>query len=444
MSDSSPSSEHAVKALHAADAVTPDTSTLEAGEVSGAFALLAEMTQELADSESPTRALERAVSSIVSQVDAEAGSLWMLEPDGRELVCAACVGPSDINGVRIPVTQGIVGRSVRDNICQQVLDVAKDGDFSDAVDHQSGFTTHSLLCAPISFENEPVGAIQLVNKRVRDFRFSKRDIHVLRVLASSAALALANGRMAASLVEADRVRREVELAAEIQRNLLPQPREQSFPIYGANIPARTVSGDFFDIVPLRDGRIGFCLGDVSGKGINAALMMAKTSSLYRCLAKTIEGPGELLGILDSEICETSTRGMFVTMVAGVLEPASGAVRLANAGHEPPVCRAVDGSFISLPAEAPPLGIAPGLLEDGRYPETEVSLKGGALYVFSDGLTEACRGSGGALGPEGLKALVARFDDCSLGQRVESIVAHVSGLDLRDDITLLAVADYSCG
>jgi len=438
MQDTSSTSGRAVSVENGSDA-----SQLEAGEVASALALLAEMTQEIADNESATTPLGHALSAIVGQVDSEAGSLWMLEPDGRELVCAASVGPSDISGVRIPVTQGIVGRSVRENICQQVLDVAKDGDFAGAIDHRSGFKTHSILCAPISFENEPVGAIQLINKRVAGFRFGPRDIHVLRVLASSAALALANGRMAASLVEAERVRRELEMAAEIQRSLLPAARQAPFPVYGANVPARTVSGDFFDILPLPDGRIAFCLGDVSGKGIDAALMMAKTSSLYRCLAKTIEGPGELLGVLDAEICETSTRGMFVTMVAGVLEVGSGHLRLANAGHEPPLWQRPDGGFDSLPADAPPLGIAPGLLEDGAYPESQVSLAGGALYIFSDGLTEACRGSGAALGPEGLQALVARFAKQSLAERIESIVAHVSRLDLRDDITLLGVSDHSC-
>ena len=179
------------------------------------------------------------------------------------------------------------------------------------------------------------------------------------MLASSAALAIANARMAESLVEHERVRRELELAAEIQRTLLPAPRPEPFPVCGVNIPARTVSGDFFDILPLEGSRIAFCLGDVSGKGMNAALLMAKTASLYRCLAKTTESPGALLAALDREICETATRGMFVTMVAGIYDPARGEVTLANAGHEPALLHGLDGAFDPLPAEAPPLGIVAG-------------------------------------------------------------------------------------
>ncbi len=96
-----------------------------------------------------------------------------------------------------------------------------------------------------------------------------------------------------------------------------------------NLPARTVSGDFFDYFDLPDGRICFNLGDVSGKGINASLLMAKTSSLYRCLGKSIPDPGRLLQLINREIFETTTRGMFVTMVAGLYDPARGTVRIVH-------------------------------------------------------------------------------------------------------------------
>jgi len=203
-----------------------------------------------------------------------------------------------------------------------------------------------------------------------------------------------------------------------------------------NIPARTVSGDFFYILPLGDGRIAFCLGDVSGKGMNAALLMAKTASLYRCLAKNIKNSGKLLAALNDEICETSTRGMFVTMMAGIYEPQSGRAKVANAGHEPLLCHAGGGEFTSIPAEAPPLGIVP----DSQFPEVEISLHGGGLYAFSDGLTEACTESGDQFGPEGLQTLITKFVDQPVGERVESIIAEVGELELRDDLTLLAVAD----
>jgi sigma-B regulation protein RsbU (phosphoserine phosphatase) len=288
----------------------------------------------------------------------------------------------------------------------------------------------------MSFGDSVLGAVELINKRSGDGRFRSQDAHLLQVLASSAGLAIASARLASAKVENERVRRELELAAEIQRSLLPAPRPAPFPVYGVNVPARTVSGDFFDILPLSRGRIAFCLGDVSGKGMNAAILMAKTASLYRCLAREMASPGPLLGRLNDEICETATRGMFVTMAAGIYDAREGRVRIANAGHEPPIWHVAGGPFHALPAEAPPLGIVPG---GPIPPEEEVGLAGGALYLCSDGLTEAVGEDGQQLGREGLEQLLLRFAAKPLSERIEAVAREVGRLEPRDDLTLLGVS-----
>lgn len=405
-------------------------------DFTGAFALLAEMTQAFADSLDIERTLEHGLEKIVTYLDGVVGSLWLIDESGRELVCRASVGPHQITGTHLPVTEGIIGRCVRENSCATVLDAQKDPRFSPIVDERSGLVTRSLLCAPLSFSDRTLGAIQIVNKHSENPCFSDLDIHKLQVLASSAALAIANARMATAAVEHERVYRELELAAEIQRNLLPMPRSASFPICGINVPARIVSGDFFDILPLQSGRIAFCLGDVSGKGMNAALLMAKTASLYRYLAKSVNHPGKLLSLLNNEIFETATRGMFVTMVAAVYDSNTGQICLANAGHEPPLRHTLSGEFESFPAQAPPLGILPG----SQFPEIEVQLHGDTLYTFSDGLTEAYSDSGAQLGSQGLQHLISRFTGMSITKRVNAIIAGVKNLELRDDLTLLVVCD----
>jgi sigma-B regulation protein RsbU (phosphoserine phosphatase) len=407
----------------------------DAADLSGAFALLAELTQGLADSLEIEDTLERALGRIAAHVDAEAGSLWLLDDEGAELVCRASVGPQSIGGLRLPITEGVIGRSVRENRCQLVEEARKDPEFAQRVDEGSHFETRSLVCAPLSFSDRPLGAIELVNKRTAGGRFSERDRHLLQVLASSAALAIANARMASQAVDHERVRRELELAAEIQRSLLPATRPSSLPVFGLNVPARAVSGDFFDFLELDDQRIAFCLGDVSGKGMNAALMATKTASLYRYLARSVEGPGRLLQTLNDELVATTTRGMFVTMVAGVLDRGRGVVCLASAGHEPPLLYDARGQFAAIPAQAPPLAILP----DHFFPESELRVDGGTLYVFSDGLTEASCESGEWLGSEGMKRLISRFAGKPLEERVRSIIADVRRLELRDDLTLIAVS-----
>jgi len=173
---------------------------------------------------------------------------------------------------------------VQKNATELVRDTSDDPDFAKRVDDDTGFRTRSILCAPLSVRDERLGAIELFNKKGGG-TFDLDDVRVLQALAASAALALINARQAAAMAERQALSRELALAADIQRAMLPKDRCPEFPIHGINLPARGVSGDFFDIVELADGRLAFAIADVSGKGMNASLLMAKTASLFRCLAK---------------------------------------------------------------------------------------------------------------------------------------------------------------
>jgi sigma-B regulation protein RsbU (phosphoserine phosphatase) len=128
--------------------------------------------------------------------------------------------------------------------------------------------------------------------------------------------------------------------------------------------------------------------------------------------------------------------MFVTLAAGSYDPRRGRVRLANAGHEPPLLRKPEGGFAAFPAEAPPLGV----LGDAEFPETVVELDGGVLYLFSDGLTEACGADGKPLGSGGVERLLERFATKPLRERIDAVAALLGALGLRDDATLLGLSD----
>ncbi len=404
--------------------------------------LLAAMGQDFAASRDIDKTLEHALVRITEYLDAESGALFMLDDEGATLTCTSCHGETQITGFRLPSNQGVVGRTVQNNAGEIVRDASTDPSFFPGVDRKTGHTTKSIVCAPISIHDRRMGAIELINKRGTDPRFTSDDLHILETMASSAGLAILNARMAEALVEKERFERELELAAEIQRSLLPERRDDRFPVHGASLPARLVSGDFYDFFTLPDGRIAFNLGDVSGKGMNAALLMAKTASLYRCLGKTHHHPGELLARINAEIHETATRGMFVTMVGGIYDPATGLVRLANAGHEPPLLHRRDGRFVEFPAEAPPLGIVPtsDSLED--FPETELNLDGGTLYVFTDGVTEGYLAGGGTLRVEGFEAVIRENAEIPLTRRLDNVTALFGGAGrtLRDDVTMLGVDD----
>ncbi len=237
---------------------------------------------------------------------------------------------------------------------------------------------------------------------------------------------------------ASALQNELELAREIQASLLPAGKE-NMPVYGVNISAKELSGDFFDYFALEDGRIMFNLGDVSGKGMHAALLMAKTSSLFRCLGKKIHSPAELLKVINNEICETSIRGMFVTMVAGVYNPANGELVIVNAGNPPPVlfnATAKDKKIQLLSADAPPIGIIPSM----EYEAVDINLNKGHLYIYSDGITEGYTEDDKELGINGFVSLIARIDKQPAPQRLEYIIEYLSRSKKgqRDDMTLLVI------
>ncbi len=234
---------------------------------------------------------------------------------------------------------------------------------------------------------------------------------------------------------AEELNREMGLAREIQRSLLPADMGGDFPLSGINISARDLSGDFYDYFKLKDGRIYFELGDVSGKGVNAALLMAKTSSLFRCLGKRIDNPGELLSLINTELCETSIHGMFVTMVAGFFCPSSGKLKLVNAGNPPALLFTTEGLAFEIEANAPPLGV----VDESEFPEIEIDLGENSLYMFSDGVTEGFISEGEMLGINGLFKAIATMDRTwSPQERIQHIVKRFKSYSatLRDDVTLL--------
>lgn len=398
--------------------------------------LLAEVTQSFASSLDIDETLNNAIERFMQYLDAEAASIFLLENDATELVCRACAGPVDISGLRLPSGAGIAGKTVTSRACQIVRDVSKDPSFARNVDQNTGFVTRSILCTPLIVKQECLGALELINKRGGDGLFDDRDKHMLSALASAASLAIHNARMADRLVTQERLQKELELAREIQLDLLPAPRDGNFPVVGMNIPAREVSGDFYDFFRREDGLIYFNLADVSGKGMNAALLMAKVSSLLHHLAKQISDPGELLSRVNDEVCETASHGMFVTIVSGFVDTETATIRMANAGHQPPLFHRHDGVFEEIPAAAPPLGIAAGM----EFPVSTVSLRGGSLYLFTDGVTESLDESERPLDVSGLIRMIRERSTIHASRRLQDIVAEIRKptLSQRDDITIMLI------
>ncbi len=241
---------------------------------------------------------------------------------------------------------------------------------------------------------------------------------------------------------AENATRELIAAQEIQRSLLPVKRPDSIAIYGINRPAQMLSGDYYDFFEVESGPVFFTLADVAGKGITAALLMAKSCSLFHWLGKEGHSLSNLLYILNNEICETSTRGMFVTMIAGCYYPESDRVELINAGHLPVLIIKLDGDIVEVPAQGPPLGI----MQNAEFKPVRFKLGKNLVYAFTDGITECKVGEQGEmLEIEGTKKILRKYANLEPQQRLQSIVDQLTShtAEVQDDITML-VLDNSYG
>jgi len=240
---------------------------------------------------------------------------------------------------------------------------------------------------------------------------------------------------------AEELNRDLTLAREIQKSLLPTRKPGDYPVHGINVSAKILSGDFYDFFELENTDIYFNLGDVSGKGVNAALLMAKTISLFRCLGKRIHDPGKLLYEINNELCETSIHGMFVTMVAGLYSQSTGELRLVNAGNSPALLQLDSGICQEFEATAPPLGI----LSDTVYKEYDINLNNGSLYVYSDGVTEGYVDDESVLGVTGLFKLISSLDrkmtPCERLNKIVNVITNTTQT-LRDDVTMILLEKSS--
>ena len=396
--------------------------------------LLADLSQAFVQSLDIDETLSYAVEKIADYMDAQAASVFLYNSKNKKLICRASFGPVDIKGIDVDVNNSIVGAALNSGKCQLIRDAKQDESYNCQVDQLTGFETKSVLCTPLIAAGENIGVLQVLNKEEGIF-FDNRDRDILRLLASPIALSINNARLTLRLVEQNRLKKEITLARRLQRSLLPARKKPPFPVVGSNVPAYEVSGDFYDYFSLGENCIGFVVGDVSGKGLDASMLMVRASSLLRWIGKDRLPPSQWLEKANKELCENSSRGMFVCVAAGYFYPKEDKVVWSNAGLPPVIHKCPDsGSIHSWIANAPPLGIDADL----DFPEQETAIGDGGLYFLTDGLTDARLENGEHLGTDGLIEYIKTVEAESAEVRVGKIITYVRRQQLADDATLLLV------
>ena len=333
-----------------------------------------------------------------------------------------------------------MGKAVEQKKCIRVGDVRKDvreiAEFYFDLDNKTNFTTFSVLCSPLIAANDCIGVIHCLNKKTDDKLFKEDDRELLELLSTPAALAIRNAKMALEMVEQNKMQKEVQIVGEIQKSLLSSNKKEPFPLAGINIPAKVISGDFYNFNDLGDGKYGFGVADVSGKGIKSSLLMSKASSLYSCLSKTNFSPADLLIQLNNEICETISRGMFVTMLIGIYDKNNKELLLANAGHEPPIILNDKNEFSNFNESGPPLGI----VKKTKYEEYKIKFENSSMYIFTDGITEIKNPEGDELGSEGFQKYITKYKDKPNNERLKLIIDNIMSYKYvqKDDLTIVVL------
>jgi serine phosphatase RsbU (regulator of sigma subunit) len=302
----------------------------------------------------------------------------------------------------------------------------------------------AALCAPLWYtamagsDQDAVIGLVYLDTQARE-SFSEDDLRIVTAIANVAASKIENVRLIEESLEKRRLEEDIRVAAEIQRSLLPRkaPQVPGYDLCGSNRPCRTVGGDYFDFV-FEEGKLRMALGDVSGKGTGAALLMTVLRSSVRAHWGEAE-PAAAVGRINRTVCQNVPENKYITFCMGALDPDSGKLTYVNAGHNPPLLLRNDGSNETLKTG----GMVLGLFADVPYEQATVELgKGDALVIFSDGITETFDVDGNEFGEDRLADLCTKSRHMGAaaleGEILKDIDIFSKGAKATDDRTLIVL------
>jgi sigma-B regulation protein RsbU (phosphoserine phosphatase) len=413
------------------------STTAKSGDL---LALISKVGITLLASATLNETLEQIVSLVFEAVPADRCLIMMRDEGSSEELRVAVA--------RLRSRAGEVGEiRVSRNVLDEVVIRGKSVLTSDA-QHDPRFASgtvvlqgvRSVLAVPLGVADKVFGIIY-ADSPIAEGRFTEDHLKVLTTLASVAAIRVENNRLIESRLDRERLERELALASEIQQRFQPTapPIVPGYELQGISFPCYEIGGDYYDFIERDDGRLIIALGDVSGKGTAAALLM---SSLHAAVHAQSASHDSLVGTISAVnryLADNIPSNRFVTLFYAELDPESGALSFLNAGHNPPLIVHAAGTVEQLASGGLPLGIKP----DAEYREGRTQLqRGDVLCIYSDGVTEAVSPTGEEFGPTRLYEVVSRNIDASaagIRDRIESaLTKFAQGTSAADDITLVIV------
>lgn len=379
------------------------------------------------------------VDRVMQHLQPSRAAIALLGPDGRSFTKFEVRRADESDAAELTISHTLLAEIVEEKKALAFVDVSVDEKLRSA---QSIIMQgiHSILCAPLLVSNAVVGVLYV------DFLFTHRsisedDVRLVAQIGRFAAIKLETTQLREEAIEKRIMDEELKTASGIQRRLLPPAPEgvAGYSFVGRNQPCRTVSGDYYDFVIRPDGRIYFVIGDVSGKGISAGLMMAGLQVAFRIFSKSDPDPATLVTQLNVSLKENLPQSKFVTLFLGRLDTNTGRVEYVNAGHTPPLLLQKGGV-----TELTESDLLLGVIARAQFTNRELQLApGDSLVLFTDGVTEAQGQDGHDLGSSKIATALAKLHGADAtaiaGSVNETVLEHVGDEEnLDDDLTLVVV------
>ena len=305
----------------------------------------------------------------------------------------------------------------------------------------------SLMVVPLIFRGQLDGVLAVANP-ISGRAFTETEFSLARSLGEQCALALQNAEAVSALIMRNKLEFDLRLASSVQRYLLPEslPEVPGLEFAVKYLPQQLIGGDFYDFFKLPNGKIGVVIGDVSGKGISAAILMALCQTKLRYIASTGKSPAQTLKILNSEMVRAMRSDMFITIIYAILDPDSGEAKFARAGHEPPLLARAgsDGPAVPVKSKGMALGMVSEELFDSVIEDASFKMgPGDVLALYTDGLTEASDPGGAEFSAKKLAETVSTLRQRNANDLNEEIIKSVEAFmapekKYGDDLTLLTV------
>jgi sigma-B regulation protein RsbU (phosphoserine phosphatase) len=403
------------------------------------LALISKVGVALLASVTLNETLEQIVALVFEAVPADRCMIMMRDEKNPELKVAVARLRDRAGEVgEIRISRSVIDEVVANGKSVLTSDAQADPRFAGGTVMLQG--VRSVLAVPLGVGNNVFGIIY-ADSPLAEGRFTEDHLKVLTTLASVAAIRVENARLTEEQMERERLEREQQVASEIQQRFLPAtaPIVTGYELQGISFPCYEIGGDYYDFIQREDGRLVVALGDVSGKGTAAALLMSSLHAAVHAQADIHDSLVKTISAVNRYLVDSIPANRFVTLFYAELDPQNGTLSFLNAGHNPPLIVHTGGTMEQLAAGGLPLGI----MTNADFREGRTKLyPGDVLVIYSDGVSEATNPSGEEFGPTRLYEVVARNLEASAGgirDRIESaLTKFCQGTPAADDITLVIV------